>query len=55
MQTLIKAATTSMTSVPKPLKFLRPHYPTLKTVYDKLTDPSTKVSVDYRLFHASYL
>src|SRR5882757_88002 len=26
----IKSATTSMTSVPKPLKFLRPHYQTLK-------------------------
>jgi len=43
MQTLIKAATTSMTSVPKPLKFLRPHYDTLKTVYEKVTDPATKV------------
>jgi len=28
----IRAATSSMTSVPKPLKFLRPHYATLKTV-----------------------
>jgi 26S proteasome regulatory subunit N1 len=26
----IRSATSSMTSVPKPLKFLRPHYPTLK-------------------------
>ena len=26
----IRSATTSMTSVPKPLKFLRPHYAQLK-------------------------
>ena len=32
MTTLIRASTTSMTSVPKPLKFLRPHYDTMKTV-----------------------
>jgi 26S proteasome regulatory subunit N1 len=30
----IRSATSSMTSVPKPLKFLRPHYDTLKTVYE---------------------
>jgi len=30
----IREATSSMTSVPKPLKFLRPHYQTLKTVYE---------------------
>jgi 26S proteasome regulatory subunit N1 len=29
----IKTATSSMTSVPKPLKFLRPHYDSLKEVY----------------------
>ena len=29
----IKSATSSMTSVPKPLKYLRPHYDTLKTIY----------------------
>jgi 26S proteasome regulatory subunit N1 len=27
-----------MTSVPKPLKFMRPHYDTMKAVYDKLKD-----------------
>ena len=31
----IKSATSSMTSVPKPLKFLRPHYDTLKNVYNR--------------------
>ncbi|KOO53054.1 26s proteasome non-ATPase regulatory subunit 2, partial [Chrysochromulina tobinii] len=29
----VRTATSSMTSVPKPLKFLRPHYPTLKVTY----------------------
>lgn len=43
MSNLIKAATTSMTSVPKPLKFLRPHYDTMKGIYEKITDPATKV------------
>ncbi|KAK0522557.1 proteasome regulatory particle base subunit [Tilletia horrida] len=33
LRTLIRTSTTSMTSVPKPLKFLRPHYPALKRVY----------------------
>ena len=32
-----------MTSVPKPLKFLRPHYDTLKQVYEKIKDDRTKV------------
>jgi 26S proteasome regulatory subunit N1 len=31
----IKSATSSMTSVPKPLKFLRPHYESLKVVYNR--------------------
>ena len=42
MRTLICAATTSMTSVPKPLKFLRPHYGNLKTVVEKITDLNAK-------------
>ena len=32
--TEIKSSTSSMTSVPKPLKFLRAHYKDLKTVYE---------------------
>ncbi|KZV85180.1 26S proteasome regulatory complex, non-ATPase subcomplex, Rpn1 subunit [Exidia glandulosa HHB12029] len=31
-RTLIRTSTSSMTSVPKPLKFLRPHYPDLQTL-----------------------
>lgn len=41
LQTLaaqIRASTTSMTSVPKPLKFMRPHYDTMKVVYDGLVE-----------------
>ena len=30
----IRSSTSSMTSVPKPLKFLRPHYESLKNVYE---------------------
>lgn len=33
--TEIRTSTSSMTSVPKPLKFLRPHYDTLKGVFEK--------------------
>ena len=43
LRTQIKSSTTSMTSVPKPLKFLRPHYETLKEVYEKIKDNETKV------------
>ncbi|CAH0715457.1 unnamed protein product, partial [Brenthis ino] len=39
---LIRTSTTSMTSVPKPLKFLREHYPALKEVYEKIEDEKTK-------------
>jgi len=42
LRTKIKESTSSMTSVPKPLKFLRNQYDTLKQVFEKITDPSTK-------------
>jgi hypothetical protein len=32
-----------MTSVPKPLKFLRNQYDALKIVYEKIVDKTTKV------------
>lgn len=35
LKTFIKESTTSMTAVPKPLKFLMPHYPLLTEIYDK--------------------
>lgn len=34
LKTHIKESTTSMTAVPKPLKFLRPHYPLISELYD---------------------
>lgn len=34
-----------MTSVPKPLKFLRPHYDSLKEVHENIKDEETKVSI----------
>lgn len=34
-----------MTSVPKPLKFLRNQYDSLKAIYEKITDKVTKVCV----------
>ena len=39
----IRTSTSSMTSVPKPLKFLRPHYGTLKAYYETMTDSELKV------------
>ncbi|XP_064634974.1 26S proteasome non-ATPase regulatory subunit 2-like [Lineus longissimus] len=42
LRTLIRASTTSMTSVPKPLKFLRPHYETMKEIYEKIQEDETK-------------
>lgn len=35
LKSYIKNSTTSLTAVPKPLKFLRPHYPALTSLYDK--------------------
>ncbi|KAH7860362.1 hypothetical protein Vadar_012547 [Vaccinium darrowii] len=42
MRQEIRTSTSSMTSVPKPLKFLRPHYATLKAYYDTMTDSEVK-------------
>lgn len=39
----IRTSTSSMTSVPKPLKFLRPHYGTLKTYYETMAESDLKV------------
>jgi len=43
LRTLIKTATSSMTSVPKPLKFLRPHYDTIKGIYESWKQDSNKL------------
>jgi 26S proteasome regulatory subunit N1 len=46
LRSLIRTATSSMTSVPKPLKFLRPFYPELQGLYDgfpaRLQDQATE-------------
>ncbi|KAI9098204.1 armadillo-type protein [Phlyctochytrium arcticum] len=42
LRTLIRTATSSMTSVPKPLKFLRPHYTTLVELYEKWPQSDVK-------------
>jgi hypothetical protein len=39
----IKTSTSSMTAVPKPLKFLRPHYNELTTLYEEWPTGSDKV------------
>ncbi|MCL7037279.1 hypothetical protein MKW94_003220 [Papaver nudicaule] len=42
MRQEIRTSTSSMTSVPKPLKFLRPHYGTLKTFFVTMEDSELK-------------
>ncbi|KAJ4729749.1 26S proteasome non-ATPase regulatory subunit 2-like [Melia azedarach] len=42
MRQEIRTSTSSMTSVPKPLKFLRPHYGTLKAYYETMADSDLK-------------
>ena len=42
LRTQIRSATTSMTSVPKPLKFLREHYDTLKQIYETMPNEETQ-------------
>ncbi|KEZ41138.1 26S proteasome regulatory subunit rpn-1 [Scedosporium apiospermum] len=45
MKTTIKTSTSSMTAVPKPLKFLRPHYETLTKLYDEWPQGEDKTSL----------
>ncbi|XP_073010327.1 26S proteasome non-ATPase regulatory subunit 2 homolog A-like [Typha latifolia] len=42
MRQEIRTATSSMTSVPKPLKFLRPHYGTLKAYFEIMPESDLK-------------
>ncbi|XVE49971.1 hypothetical protein DITRI_Ditri01bG0124500 [Diplodiscus trichospermus] len=42
MRQEIRTSTSSMTSVPKPLKFLRPHYGTLKAFYGTMPESDLK-------------
>jgi len=43
LTTLIRASTTSMTSVPKPLKFMIPHFDTMKKVHEKIAPGPVKL------------
>mmetsp|Transcript_42278 Transcript_42278/g.97895 ORF Transcript_42278/g.97895 Transcript_42278/m.97895 type:complete len:911 (+) Transcript_42278:49-2781(+) len=45
LRTEIRTSTSSMTSVPKPLKFLRPHYPTLVTCYEGMADSEVRLEL----------
>ena len=48
MRSAIKEATASMTSVPKPLKFLRGHYGTLKETLDTVAAGDNRRAADAR-------
>lgn len=39
----IRESTSSMTSVPKPLKFMRPFYSDMIAIYEKIRDAHNKV------------
>ncbi|KAK0629713.1 armadillo-type protein [Bombardia bombarda] len=45
MKNFIKTSTSSMTAVPKPLKFLRPHYESLTKLYDEWPTSEDKTSL----------
>jgi 26S proteasome regulatory subunit N1 len=42
LKTEVKQSTSSMTSIPKPFKFLRPHYPGMSTLYSQLAATAFK-------------
>ena len=46
LTSLIRASTTSMTSVPKPLKFMIPHFDKMKEAYAKM--PEGPIKVEFR-------
>ena len=43
----VKDSTTSMTSIPKPFKFIKPHYQDLVKFYEGLNSEKLKVSDFY--------
>ncbi|WYZ45056.1 hypothetical protein EsH8_VIII_000372 [Colletotrichum jinshuiense] len=45
MKTFIKTSTSSMTAVPKPLKFLRPHYETMTKLFEEWPAGENKTSL----------
>ncbi|PVU93097.1 hypothetical protein BB561_003471 [Smittium simulii] len=42
IRSMIKSSNSTMTSVPKPLKFLKKHHPTLQTLYSSWLDSNSK-------------
>lgn len=50
----IKTSTSSMTAVPKPLKFLRPHYESLEKQYASWPEGENKVRTPLRWEMESY-
>lgn len=46
LKTFIRTSTSSMTAVPKPLKFLRPHYPALTKVYETWSENLKPILAD---------
>jgi 26S proteasome regulatory subunit N1 len=45
MRSLIRASTTSMTSVPKPLKFMLSHYDKMKDIFETIDNGPAKVLI----------
>ena len=50
LRTLIRTSTSSMTSVPKPLKFLRPHYEEMGTIREGWAENLTEQRVSPATF-----
>ena len=48
LRALIRTSTSSMTSVPKPLKFLHPHYPELQKLFETWSPSEDKASMSTR-------
>jgi 26S proteasome regulatory subunit N1 len=46
--TELRTATSSMTSVPKPLKFLRPHFAAIKKVFTEFSIATDNESIEFR-------
>jgi 26S proteasome regulatory subunit N1 len=46
--TELRTATSSMTSVPKPLKFLRPHFAVIKSLHQEFAGATDSESIEFR-------
>ncbi|OBA19060.1 26S proteasome regulatory complex, non-ATPase subcomplex, Rpn1 subunit [Metschnikowia bicuspidata var. bicuspidata NRRL YB-4993] len=55
MKDHIRSSTTSMTAVPKPLKFLRPHFPLMNELYEKWAHTKDAVSQQLVLLLANVI